>query len=99
MWARIVVAEIRKELAQEQRRREANERERSSDAIVRHKAAIAAGSLTDTAFAPIAPVEITAGFLQAVRARSLLGRLPTRRVPFRVAVPVQNTGPAFTWTG
>jgi len=69
------------------------------DAIVRHKAAIAAGSLTDTAFAPIAPVEITAGFLQAVRARSLLGRLPTRRVPFRVAVPVQNTGPAFTWTG
>lgn len=66
------------------------------------KSAIAAGSTTDSTFAaPLAVANPLAGeFIELLRPRTLLGRIPNlRRVPFNVSVPTQTAGGTYGWVG
>jgi HK97 family phage major capsid protein len=66
------------------------------------KAAVAVGTTTDSTFAgPLASVKpLAEGFIQLVRASSLLGRLNLRRVAIlNSSMPVETGGATFTWIG
>ncbi len=66
------------------------------------KAAVAAGSTTDSTWAgPLVVVQpLVNEFLELLRPRTLLGRIPgLRRVPFNVSVPSQTTGGTYSWVG
>jgi HK97 family phage major capsid protein len=67
------------------------------------KAAVAVGTSVDAAWAgPLVPVQpLIDGFIQLVRASSLIGRLGLRRVPMLSAsLPVETTtSTAFVWVG
>lgn len=66
------------------------------------KAAIAAGSTTDSTWAgPLAVAQpLVDEFLELLRPRTLLGRIPgLRQVPFNVSVPSQTTGGTYAWVG
>jgi HK97 family phage major capsid protein len=66
------------------------------------KAAIAAGSTTDATWAgPLAVAQpLVDEFLELLRPRTLLGRIPgLRQVPFNVSVPSQTTGGTYAWVG
>ena len=66
------------------------------------KAAIAAGSTTDATWAgPLAVAQpLVNEFLELLRPRTLLGRIPgLRQVPFNVSVPSQTTGGTYAWVG
>jgi hypothetical protein len=66
--------------------------------VVRHKAAVAAGSTTDPAWAaPLVPA-LSEPFIALVHSLSLLGRIPFRRVPFSLAPAVQTSAGSYYWT-
>ena len=66
------------------------------------KAAVSVGTSTDATWArPLAAVRpLAEGFIQLVRASSLIGRLGLRRVPLlNPSMPVETTGATFAWVG
>lgn len=66
------------------------------------KAAIAAGTTTDATWAgPLAVAQpLVDEFLELLRPRTLLGRIPgLKQVPFNVSVPSQTTGGTYGWVG
>lgn len=65
------------------------------------KAAVAAGTTTDSTWAgPLVVTQPLNEFLELLRPRTLLGRIPgLRRVPFNVSVPTQTTGGTYGWVG
>lgn len=72
------------------------------DVIPCIKAAVAAGSTTDSTWAgPLVNYQILASeFIEYLRPRTILGRIPgLRRVPFKVKVPRQTGGATVSWVG
>jgi HK97 family phage major capsid protein len=67
----------------------------------RSKAAVAAGTTTDATWAgPLVVTQPLNEFLEMLRPRTLLGRIPgLRQVPFNVSVPSQTTGGTYGWVG
>jgi HK97 family phage major capsid protein/HK97 family phage prohead protease len=67
----------------------------------RTKAAVAVGTTTDTTWAgPLVVTQPLNEFLEMLRPRTLLGRIPgLRQVPFNVSVPTQTTGGTYGWVG
>jgi HK97 family phage major capsid protein len=67
----------------------------------RSKAAVAAGVTTDSTWAgPLVVTQPLNEFLEMLRPRTLLGRIPgLRQVPFNVSVPTQTTGGTYGWVG
>lgn len=66
------------------------------------KAAVAAGTTTDATWAgPLVQVQpLVDEFLELLRPRTLLGRIPgMRRVPFNVSIASQTTGGTYGWVG
>jgi HK97 family phage major capsid protein/HK97 family phage prohead protease len=66
------------------------------------KAAVAAGTTTDATWAgPLAVAQpLVNEFLELLRPRTLLGRIPgLRQVPFNVSVPSQTAGGTYSWVG
>lgn len=66
------------------------------------KAAVAPGTTTDATWAgPLVTVQPSVSeFLELLRPRTLLGRIPgLRQVPFNVSVPSQTTGGTYSWVG
>ena len=65
------------------------------------KAAVAAGTTTDATWAaPLVVTQPMNEFLELLRNRTLLGRIPgLRRVPFNVSMPAQTAGGTYTWVG
>jgi len=66
------------------------------------KAAVAAGTTTDATWAgPLAVAQpLVDEFLELLRPRTLIGRIPgLRQVPFNVSVSSQTTGGTFGWVG
>lgn len=65
------------------------------------KAAIAVGTTTDATWAgPLVVTQPLNEFLELLRPRTLLGRIPgLRQVPFNVSVPTQTTGGTYGWVG
>jgi HK97 family phage major capsid protein/HK97 family phage prohead protease len=67
----------------------------------RTKAAVAVGVTTDATWAgPLVVTQPLNEFLELLRPRTLLGRIPgLRQVPFNVSVPTQTTGGTYGWVG
>jgi HK97 family phage major capsid protein len=67
----------------------------------RSKAAVAAGTTTDATWAgPLVVTQPLNEFLEMLRPRTLLGRIPgLKQVPFNVSVPTQTTGGTYGWVG
>jgi HK97 family phage major capsid protein/HK97 family phage prohead protease len=67
----------------------------------RTKAAVAVGTTTDATWAgPLVVTQPLNEFLEMLRPRTLLGRIPgLRQVPFNVSVPSQTTGGTYGWVG
>ncbi len=67
----------------------------------RNKAAVAAGVTTDSTWAgPLVVTQPINEFLEMLRPRTLLGRIPGfRQVPFNVSLPSQTTGGTYAWVG
>lgn len=67
----------------------------------RTKAAVAVGTTTDATWAgPLVVTQPLNEFLELLRPRTLLGRIPgLRQVPFNVSVPTQTTGGTYGWVG
>jgi HK97 family phage major capsid protein/HK97 family phage prohead protease len=67
----------------------------------RTKAAVAVGTTTDSTWAgPLVVTQPLNEFLEMLRPRTLLGRIPgLRQVPFNVTVPSQTTGGTYGWVG
>lgn len=65
------------------------------------KAAVAVGTTTDATWAgPLVVTQPLNEFLELLRPRTLLGRIPgLRQVPFNVSVPSQTTGGTYGWVG
>lgn len=65
------------------------------------KAAVAVGTTTDSTWAgPLVVTQPLNEFLELLRPRTLLGRIPgMRQVPFNVSVPTQTTGGTYGWVG
>ena len=66
------------------------------------KAAVAAGTTTDAAWAgPLAVAQpLVNEFLELLRPTTLIGRIPgLRSVPFNVSVPSQTGGGTYAWVG
>jgi HK97 family phage major capsid protein/HK97 family phage prohead protease len=66
------------------------------------KAAVAAGTTTDTTWAkPLVEYENMASeFAELLRPQTIIGRIPgLRRVPFNIKVPRQTAGSAASWVG
>lgn len=66
------------------------------------KAAVAAGTTTDATWAgPLAVARpLVDEFLELLRPRTLIGRIPgLRQVPFNVSVPAQTSGGTYGWVG
>ena len=65
------------------------------------KAAVAVGTTTDATWAgPLVVTQPLNEFLELLRPRTLLGRIPgLRQVPFNVSVPTQTTGGTYGWVG
>lgn len=66
------------------------------------KAAVAAGTTTDPAWAgPLVQYQnLTADFIELLRPATIIGRIPgLRRVPFKVKVPAQTGGATVGWVG
>lgn len=66
------------------------------------KAAVASGNTTSATWAgPLALVTPLANeFLELLRPKTLLGRIPgLRKVPFNVSVPAQTSGGTYGWVG
>jgi len=67
----------------------------------RTKSAVAVGTTTDSTWAgPLVVTQPLNEFLEMLRPRTLLGRIPgLRQVPFNVSVPTQTTGGTYGWVG
>jgi HK97 family phage major capsid protein len=67
----------------------------------RTKAAVAVGTTTDSTWAgPLVVTQPLNEFLELLRPRTLVGRIPgLRQVPFNVSVPTQTTGGTYGWVG
>lgn len=67
----------------------------------RTKAAVAAGTTTDAAWAgPLVVTQPINEFLEMLRPRTLLGRIPgLRQTPFNISMPNQTTGGTYSWVG
>jgi HK97 family phage major capsid protein/HK97 family phage prohead protease len=67
----------------------------------RTKAAVAVGVTTDATWAgPLVVTQPLNEFLEMLRPRTLLGRIPgLRLVPFNVSIPSQTTGGTYAWVG
>ena len=66
------------------------------------KAAVAAGTTTDPAWAGALAVvnNVTGEFLELLRPATILGKIPgLLAVPFNAAVPVQTAGGSYGWVG
>ncbi|NNM75045.1 phage major capsid protein [Enterovirga aerilata] len=66
------------------------------------KAAVAAGTTTDTAWAkPLVEYQNMASeFAELLRPQTIIGRIPgLRRVPFNIKVPRQTAGSSASWVG
>jgi len=66
------------------------------------KAAVAAGTTTDTAWAaPLVPYRIMQNeFIELLRPQTILGRVPgLRMVPFNIKMPAQTGGSTVNWVG
>jgi HK97 family phage major capsid protein/HK97 family phage prohead protease len=65
------------------------------------KAAVAVGTTTDTTWAgPLVVTQPLNEFLEMLRPKTLLGRIPGfRYVPFNVSIPTQTTGGTYGWVG
>ena len=65
------------------------------------KSAVAVGTTTDATWAgPLVVTQPLNEFLELLRPRTLLGRIPgLRQVPFNVSVPTQTTGGTYGWVG
>jgi HK97 family phage major capsid protein/HK97 family phage prohead protease len=66
------------------------------------KAAVAAGTTTDATWAGplVVSQPLINEFLELLRPRTLLGRIPgLKQVPFNVTVPTQTTGGTYGWVG
>jgi HK97 family phage major capsid protein/HK97 family phage prohead protease len=65
------------------------------------KAAVAVGSTTDATWAgPLVVSQPLNEFLELLRPRTLLGKIPgLRSVPFNVSVPSQTAGGTYAWVG
>lgn len=66
------------------------------------RAAVAAGTTTDTAWAkPLVEYENMASeFAELLRPQTIIGRIPgLRRVPFNIKVPRQTAGSSASWVG
>jgi HK97 family phage major capsid protein len=65
------------------------------------KAAVAAGITTDATWAgPLAIRQPLNDFLELLRPRTLLGRIPgLKQVPFNISIPTQTTGGTYAWVG
>lgn len=66
-----------------------------------NKAAVAAGVTTDSTWAgPLVVTQPINEFLEMLRPRTLIGRIPGfRNVPFNVSLPSQTTGGTYAWVG
>jgi HK97 family phage major capsid protein len=67
----------------------------------RTKAAVAVGTSTDATWAgPLVVTQPLNEFLEMLRPRTLLGRIPgLRQVPFNVSISTQTTGGTYGWVG
>lgn len=69
--------------------------------LMQLKATVAAGTTTDSVWA--APLvyasNFSAGFIEFLRARTLIGQANFRSVPFNVRIPTQTTGGSAQWVG
>lgn len=67
----------------------------------RTKSAVAVGTTTDSTWAgPLVVTQPLNEFLEMLRPRTLLGRIPgLRQVPFNVSIPTQTTGGTYGWVG
>jgi len=74
----------------------------SLNAPLCQKAAVAVGLTSDSTWAgPLSPVKpLVDGFVEFIRPRPLIGRIPgLREVPANVSVAAQTTGGAYGWVG
>jgi len=73
---------------------------KAADVALFTKAAVAAGTTTDTNWAgPLAtPEPLAAAFLSYVRPLTIVGRLPLRTVPPNVSVSTQTGAGVYAWT-
>ncbi len=67
----------------------------------RTKAAVAVGTTTDSTWAgPLVVTQPLNDFLELLRPRTLLGRIPgLKHVPFNISIPTQTTGGTYGWVG
>jgi HK97 family phage major capsid protein/HK97 family phage prohead protease len=67
----------------------------------KQKAAVAAGTTTDSTWAgPLVVTQPLNEFLEMLRPKTLIGRIPGfRSVPFNVSIPTQTTGGTYGWVG
>lgn len=65
------------------------------------RAAVAAGTTTDGTWAsPLVPTNFLSEFLELLRPKTLLGRIPgLKRVPFNISMPSQTAGGTYQWVG
>ena len=65
------------------------------------KAAVAAGTTTDTTWAlPLVNQNISNEFIELLRPATILGKIPgLRQVPFNTKVPTQTAGGTYGWVG
>jgi HK97 family phage major capsid protein len=65
------------------------------------KAAMAPATTTDATWAgALVPTAVSQGFIELLRNKTILGRIPNLyRVPFNVTVPMQTGGGTYAWVG
>jgi HK97 family phage major capsid protein/HK97 family phage prohead protease len=65
------------------------------------KAAVAAGTTTDSAWAgPLVVTQPMQELLEMLRPQTLIGRIPgLKRVPFNISMPAQTAGGTYSWVG
>jgi len=72
------------------------------ESYLRHKAAVASGTTTNTTWAaPLVVAQNLPGeFAEFLRPATIIGRIPgLRNVPFNIKVPRQTTGASVNWVG
>lgn len=72
------------------------------ETFLREKAAVAAGTTTNTTWAQplVYSQNLVAEFAEFLRPQTIIGRIPgLRRVPFNIKVPRQTAGASVNWVG
>lgn len=71
---------------------------RAFNVALQHKAAVAAGTTSDVAWAgPLVPPSLITAFVPLLEAASALLRLPLRRIPFATAMARQTADASYSW--